>query len=65
MKCLLLLDDGTTFVYALSYSSLALAPLTALLVVFFRSSPVGLASILDFAKQYIPQDLLSPLSIFS
>ena len=31
--------DGTTFVYALSYSLLlALAPLTALLVVFFRSS---------------------------
>ena len=42
--------DGTTFVYALSYSLLlALAPLTALLVVFFRSSPAGLASILDFA----------------
>lgn len=32
--------DGTTFVYALSYSLLlALAPLTALLVVFFRRSP--------------------------
>ena len=57
--------DGTTFVYALSYSLLlALAPLTALLVVFFRSSPVGLASILDFAKQYIPQDLLSPFIDF-
>lgn len=57
--------DGTTFVYALSYSLLlALAPLTALLVVFFRSSPAGLASILDFAEQYIPQDLLSPFIDF-
>ena len=57
--------DGTTFVYALSYSLLlALAPLTALLVVFFRRSPEGLASILDFAEQYIPQDLLSPFIDF-
>lgn len=57
--------DGTTFVYALSYSLLlALAPLTALLVVFFRRSPEGLANILDFAEQYIPQDLLSPFIDF-
>ena len=44
--------DGTTFVYALSYSLLlSLAPLAALLVVFFRWSPAGLESILTFAEQ--------------
>lgn len=57
--------DGTTFVYALSYSLLlSLAPLAALLVVFFRSSPAGLQSILTFAEKYIPQDLLNPFIDF-
>ena len=57
--------DGTTFVYALSYSLLlSLAPLAALLVVFFRWSPAGLESILTFAEQYIPEDLLSPFIDF-
>ena len=58
-------NDSTTLVYALSYSLLlSFAPLFALLVLFFRKSPQGLATIMTFAQHYIPTDLLTPFIDF-
>ena len=57
--------EGTTFVYALSYSILlSLAPLSALLILFFRNTPDFLEQLTSFALLYIPAEMVSPFVEF-
>lgn len=57
--------EGTTFVYALSYSLLlALTPLIALVVLVFRNSNQGLSTILQFLQKYVPSEFITPFVEF-